>query len=200
MKSTRTRGKQVNYKIDDENDEENSFKIDAEKEMLAKKRVRDMKVDDDDDEEDDDVVVSDFEEEEAEEDEDDEDLVEEDIEENKKKTKTAKKEKEVKPKKEKAIKQPKEPKAKKEPKPKKEKVPKEKKEKKPKEPKPKKELLDSTFNLEEKYFYQELSDKEWSDLHHNITNYFTNETNIADLLSNPKLKKGSHNVNKLKST
>jgi hypothetical protein len=183
----------VNYKIEDEDDE--SFKEDAEKELLAKKRGRDLKVEDDDD---DDEEFSENDEEI--EDEDDEELEDEDDDEeedNKKKKPVKKNEKEAKPKKEKVVKEKKEKKPK-EAKPKKEKVPKEKKEKKPKEPKPKKELLDSTFNLEERYFYQNLSENEWSELSKNIHNYFSNDITPSELLSNPNLKKGSHNILRLK--
>jgi hypothetical protein len=58
----------------------------------------------------------------------------------------------------------------------------------------KKEKLDSTFNLEEKYFYQSLTDDEWKVLNDDITSYLIGEEiNLADVFNNQKLKKGNAN-------
>ena len=63
----------------------------------------------------------------------------------------------------------------------------------------KKEKLDSAFNLEEKYFYQSLTNEEWKILNDDITSYLIGEEiNLAEVFNNPKLKKGNaHQVIKL---
>jgi hypothetical protein len=114
----------------------------------------------------------------------------------------------AKPKKEKAPAKPKKEKA---PKEKKEKVPKEKKEKVPKEKKQKapkvikeKILLDPAYDLNKAYFYQDLSEAEWTEITEFIKNYFNLTSIEVDMLSNffkkfPYLRKGEHNIQKLKS-
>jgi hypothetical protein len=63
----------------------------------------------------------------------------------------------------------------------------------------KRELLDPTFKLEEKYFYQKLSDDEWSAISTNLKKYFSDTTvQPKSILTNKKLKKGGSNVSKLR--
>ncbi len=59
----------------------------------------------------------------------------------------------------------------------------------------KKEPLDSNFNLNDKYFYQALSDSEFKTLNDDITAYLIGEDlNLSETFSNPKFKKGNAEI------
>jgi hypothetical protein len=58
--------------------------------------------------------------------------------------------------------------------------------------KQKREMLDPNFNLDEKYFYQSLTDQEWKAINDDITSYLIGEeVNLNEVFSNPKLMKGN---------
>jgi hypothetical protein len=58
-----------------------------------------------------------------------------------------------------------------------------------------KEPLDSNFNINEKYFYQSLSESEFKLLNEDITAYLIGEdVNLNETFSNPKFKKGNSEI------
>jgi hypothetical protein len=203
-RSRATKAKDIKY---DESDDDVSFEDEQEKKFLQSKRAREMNSDDESDYDD-----SDFSKQDGDEDEvvsvEDIDIAKEGLNSDKKKKPAAKKEKQVKEKQTKAEKdKPAKPKrAKKEDngekKEKKEKAKKEKAEKKEKKPK---EVLESAFNLEERYFYQVLGDDEWKLIKNFITDYFKDSTNFSNeklkefFVVYKNLKKGADNLSKLKS-
>ena len=71
-------------------------------------------------------------------------------------------------------------------------------------PKPKPiEPWDPNFNLEEKYFYQNIKESEWDEIKNFLNDYLSNnKTDISTLenffINYPNMYKGSHNTDKLK--
>jgi hypothetical protein len=61
-----------------------------------------------------------------------------------------------------------------------------------------KQLLDLTFNLDEKYFYQELNNDEWNDISNKIVKYLLNENiDLEKIFIDLRLEKGAHNAKRL---
>ena len=61
-----------------------------------------------------------------------------------------------------------------------------------------KQSLDLTFNLDEKYFYQELNNDEWNDISDNIVKYLLNQIiDLEKIFMDSRLQKGVHNAKRL---